>query len=265
MDIENDICLEERRNKMVDYINEKGKVSTKELGDLFHSSTVTIRNDINQLDEMGLIVKVHGGALACYNFINREIPASIKYQKDTGKKQIIGKLGATLLNDNEIVILDSGSSVLEVAKAVSAKNVTIITNDIKTAYCLADNSNVKLIVVGGTREPNLYTLTGMETLRMYEIFHVDKLFLGCDALDFKEGVTNRSLDEVAIKKAMIAAAEKVIAIADSSKLDKRVFASVCGLSEIDTIVTDAIGAEDLEVARQLGIEVLTPPADEVSR
>jgi len=255
--IENDMYLEERRNRIVEYINQKGKVTTKQLGEVFQASTVTIRNDINKLDEHGLIVKVHGGALACSSFTNYEIPASSKYQKNLKIKQKMGIIGASFIKDNDIVFFDSGSSILEVAKALTGRNITAITNDLKTAMFLSENKNVHLIVVGGKKVPNLFTLVGTQTLKELEMYHADKVFLGCDAFDFEIGVTNRTLDEIDLKRAMIKCSKEVIAVADFSKHDKTVFASVCGVNEIDYLIADSISDENYIKANSLGLQVIT--------
>lgn len=239
-------------------MNTRGRISTKELSELLQASTVTIRNDINKLDDLGFIKKVHGGALSNAKVSNSEIPAVAKSFYQTTEKIEIGRLAASLVHDGDIIILDSGSTILEVANAVTARDLTIITNDIQTAYVLACNKHVSLIVAGGTCEPNLFTLSGDLPVKLFESLRVDIAFLGCDALDFREGISNRTFSEVAIKRAMMNAANRVVAVVDSSKLGTSVFANVCKMEEIDVLITDTIQDSDRSICDSLGVTVLTP-------
>jgi len=250
--------LEERQIKMLEYINAKKKVSTKELSEEFKTSVVTIRKDINDLAKKGLVINVHGGVLALSDKLTLEIPSYAKAKQHIQEKKIIGKLAASMIEDNDVIILDSGSTTFEVGDAIGLKKVTVITNDIKIGYSLANKPNVTLVIPGGTVEHNLYTLCGIETINFIKNIRADKLFLGCDAIDFINGITNRTLLEVGAKRAMIDVSKFVIAVADSSKHDKEVFAHLCRLDEIDVLATDFISDPDRKLAEDAGVEVMTP-------
>lgn len=254
--------LEERQLKMLEYINAKKKVSTKELSDQFHASVVTIRKDINNLAKKGLVIDVHGGVLALSDRLNLEIPFYAKAKQHIQEKKVIGKLASSLIDDNDVIILDSGSTTFEVASAIGLKRVTVITNDIKIGYYLANKPNVTLVMCGGTLEQNLYTLCGIETINFIKNIRADKLFLGCDAIDFVNGITNRTLLEVGAKRAMIDVSKAVIAVADSSKHDREVFAHLCRLDEIDILVTDSLSETNRQRAVSAGIRILTPTENE---
>jgi DeoR/GlpR family transcriptional regulator of sugar metabolism len=251
-----DTYLEERRSEIVKIVNSQGKVSTKELSNLLGLSLVTIRNDINQLAELGVIVKTHGGALSTSKVLNFEVPAAAKSLRNRKEKEGIGSMAASLVNDGDVVILDAGSTTFEVAKNIKAKDVTVITNDIQIAYYLIENTRIKTIVPGGTCAPDVYTLVGTQTSKFIEMLHADKVFLGCDAIDFRFGITNRTLEEVAIKQAMINSSDKVIAVVDSTKHDTYVFVKVCGLADLDVLITDRISDTNRAIASDLGVEVL---------
>lgn len=253
-----DTYLEERRSEIIRIVNAQGKVSTKELSNLLGLSVVTIRNDINQLAELGVLVKTHGGALSPSKVINFEVPAAAKSLRNRKEKEKIGIMAASLVNDGDVIILDAGSTTFEVAKNIIAKDVTVITNDIQIAYYLTENTKIKTIVTGGTCAPDVYTLVGIQTSKFIEMIHADKLFLGCDAIDFKFGITNRTLEEVAIKQAMIESCEKVIAVVDSTKHDTRVFVKVCEVKKIDVLITDRISDANKLLASDLGVEVVIP-------
>ena len=251
-----DTYLEERRSEIIRIVNSQGKVSTKELSNLLGLSVVTIRNDINNLAELGVIVKTHGGALSTSKVINFEVPAAAKSLRNRKEKEEIGVMAASLINDADVIILDAGSTTFEVAKNIKAKDVTVITNDIQIAYYLTENTKIKTIVTGGTCAPDVYTLVGIQTSKFIDMLYADKLFLGCDAIDFNYGITNRTLEEIAIKQAMISSSEKVIAVVDSTKHDTRVFVKVCELENIDVLITDYISDKNKSIASNLGLEVL---------
>ena len=129
-----DTFLEERRSEIVRIVNEQGKVSTKELSTLLGSSVVTIRNDINHLAELGVIVKTHGGALSPSKVFNFEVPAAAKSLRNRKEKEAIGKLAASLIKDGDVIMIDAGSTTLEVAKHIKAQDVTVINSALEIAW-----------------------------------------------------------------------------------------------------------------------------------
>lgn len=250
----------ERQEKILSYINEKQKVSTKELSDRFEMSAVTIRSDINDLARRGLIVKSHGGALSVQSLISLEIPSVRKFQQNVEGKQEIAALAVELIRDDDVIILDAGSTTLEVAKRIRSNHVTVITNDLKVSVALAENENVTLLVTGGQLIPSVYTLAGADTINYFNRIKVNRLFLGCDAFDFTWGISNRTMEEIAVKQAMIHAAREVIVVADHSKFDRQVFAHLCDLKSIHVLITDRIDTDRRETLEQRGIRVMTPDA-----
>ena len=250
----------ERQEKILSYINEKQKVSTRELSEIFQMSAVTIRSDVNDLARRGLIVKSHGGALSLQSLMSHEIPAVRKSQQNVESKQEIAALAAEMIRDDDVIILDAGSTTLEVAKRIHSNHVTVITNDLKVGMALADNENVTLLVTGGQLIPSVYTLAGADAVHYFSRIKVNRLFLGCDAFDFTWGISNRTMEEIAIKQAMIKAAREVIAVADHSKFDRHVFVQLCDLSSIHVLITDRIEPEKREMQEQRGLQVVTTDA-----
>ena len=251
---------QERQDKILQYINSHKEVRTKELSRLFRTYMVTIRADINELDKQGLVIKVHGGALAIADRINLEIPSQSKIRLNSAEKRIIGKLAADMVQENDVVLIDSGTTTLEVARALRSKKVTVITNDIQVGAVIASDirGNVTLIMTGGTVEASTFTCCGIETLNFLRQIKVNKLFMGCDAIDPYRGVSNRTLIEAGIKREMMAVSEQVIAVLDSSKHNKEVFVHVCDISDINVLVTDRISAQNRELFTQAGVKILTP-------
>lgn len=248
----------ERQEKILKYINEHQTVRTQALSELFDTSPVTIRSDIADLARRGLIIKSHGGAMSVQKRINLEIPSGVRSQQNVEAKEEIAAVAAELISDDDVIILDSGSTTLELAKRIKRRGVTVITNDLKIGMTLADMGNVSLIMTGGSLLQNVYTLVGPEANDFFKRFRVNKLFLGCDAIDFDWGISNRTLEETATKLAMIRAAREVIAVADSSKFNRQVFVHLCGIASVNALITEKLEPEEREKLEQAGVRTLTP-------
>ncbi|AGB18160.1 DeoR/GlpR family DNA-binding transcription regulator [Thermoanaerobacterium thermosaccharolyticum] len=246
----------ERQKQILNYVNEKKKVTVKELSDFFGVSKVTIRRDLNELELRGLINKTHGGALSIDNGINIEIPYIKKAELYISEKKKIGMAAAQLIKNDEVIILDAGSTTLEIARHIEKKRITVITNDLKIAVELACKPNITLIITGGIVEKYVFTAIGSNTVEFISKIHANKLFLGADAISLEYGITNRTLEEVAVKKAMIKAADQVILVADHSKLDKKVFATICKIDDIDMIVIDEMQENYKNLFKERGIKIL---------
>jgi len=247
----------ERHEKLLDYINQKKKASVKELSKCFNVSRVTIRRDLDELVQRGLIIKIHGGALSLNNNFSTEIPYERKFAQNVEAKKKIGQIAARMIEDNDVIILDAGSTTLEIATQLKPlKNVTVITNDLKIAMTLAHKPGITLIVTGGIQEKSVYTLTGPTAEEFFSKIRANKTFLGADAISLDYGITNRTFQEVSVKKSMIRSADEIILVADQSKLHKKVFAFLCELRDIDKIVIDKIDPESKQTLTEMGVEVM---------
>jgi len=251
-----DMFQEERVKKILDFISLETRASVSQLSKKFDVSKVTIRRDLEILSDEGLILKTHGGAILMQEKLSFDIPYKAKSLMNISEKQKIGREAANLINDNDIIILDAGSTTLEIAKRITQKNITVITNDINIAIEIANNPTIELIVTGGSQIKGVYTLVGDEAVEMFKKVHVNKTFLGCDALDLAFGISNRHLFECKVKLAMIDAALEVVMVCDKSKFDKKVSFHLCSLSRINKIITDNISDKCLNALYENKIEVI---------
>ena len=245
----------ERQEQILEYINQAQKANTTELARKFNVSKVTIRRDIEALAASGLIVKTHGGAVATNTSLIHEIPYSYKAERNQSAKKSIGIAASRYINDGDIIILDSGSTTLEIAKNITQKNITVVTDDIKIAMELSGKSNVTVIVCGGTLSDPVYTLTGNVAVDFFSRLHVNKV--GCDAVDLDFGISNRTYGEVYIKTAMIEAAGEIIMVTDNSKLDRKVFCHLCDISVIDKLIINQIDERNRRGFLEKGVEIIT--------
>lgn len=255
--MDNDYTLQvEKQKKILDYVNSSKKATVNELSDYLGVSKVTIRKYLNDLENKGLVIKIHGGVISTDSDLNYEIPYASKKDLNIYEKEMIGIAASGLVEDGDVIILDAGSTTFEIARNIDNKNVTVITNDVRIAYELASKSSVKVVIAGGTVQKNVYTVLGFYAEGLLNQIHVNKVFLGADAINPEDGITNKTLEEVAIKKAMIKSAEEVIVVADHSKLNKKAFADVCGIDEIDTIVIDEIDENYRRIFNEKGINII---------
>ena len=252
---------EERQQRLLSYVNDRKKATVDELGAVLNVSKVTIRRDLDELNDMGLLAKTFGGALSKGSMLSMEIPSSHKTSLCIEEKRVIGQIGAGLVDDGDVVILDSGTTTLEIAKRIAEKRIIVITNDLSIALALASRPSVTLVLAGGVVESGVNVTTGHNAEEVFSQIHANKAFLGADALSLDDGITDRSYAQLPIKRAMLRAGEKKIVVADHTKFEQHVFAHVCQLSEINTLVTDAIDPDFEQAVRSLGVEVIAGQGD----
>lgn len=246
----------ERHDKLVQYINQHKKANVNDLSRIFEVSKVTIRRDLDELASKGLIMKTHGGAVSIQSKLSYELPALFKSEINADAKKRIGAKAASLVDDGDIIIIDAGTTTIEMVPHLNQKQLTVLTNDIKIAMEIAPKANIELHVSGGMLNEQVYTLAGPKAAESFKEVHVNKTFLGCDALDVNYGITNRSLNEVEVKRAMIESAEEVVLVTDASKFNKRVFSYLTSLNSIHVIVTDQMSNELQEILEGKGIQVI---------
>lgn len=218
-------------------VQEDGKVEINQLSDELSVSPMTIRRDLVQLEEDGKLIRTHGGAVLPKPLIT-ETPFSTKESRQTEQKKLIAKKTLPLIKGGQTIILDSGTTTLELARLLATRDdITIITNDIKIASELM-NSQLKVFITGGELQNNIGALYGPQTHQFLKNIHVDTFFLGAHAIDMEAGITAPTFEKSLIKQLMIQAAEKTWLVADSSKFEQKAFSKVCDFNELSGFITD---------------------------
>lgn len=245
----------QRREKILELLQEDGSAKVMKLSKLFKVSEVTIRQDLEKLEGEGLITREHGGAFLKNVDVNVK-SFTLLNQDNLGKKQMIGKKAAELVETGDVIILDSGSTATEIARnLVGRSGITVITNGLNIAMMLGAQTGIDVIVTGGEFKPPTLSLTGQKAADFFEKIHVDKLFLATAGISLRSGLTYPSISDIVVKKAMIDAADVTYLVADSTKIGKNAFASLGALSLIDYIITDAaIDSKDVQVLKEHEIE-----------
>lgn len=244
--------INERIARILKKLEEDNKVEINDLCQEFGVSEVTIRKDLQTLADQKLITRVRGGAIAIPSMasIDKPIISNIQSRQlvKQKEKETIGKLAASLIADNDIIILDAGTTTLELAKNLDKfSNLTIITNSINIALELTTRyKRFNVIMIGGQINKDSLSLVGPVAISTLKKFYCDKLFLGVDSFNIENGLSTLSLEGAAINQAMISIAKKTIAVFDSSKINKRGFTNIAPVTAIDTVVTDKNIPEDIK-------------------
>ncbi|MGE5623738.1 MAG: DeoR/GlpR family DNA-binding transcription regulator [Methanocella sp.] len=247
----------DRHNRILQVVRDKGSIEVQEIGSLLGVSRVTARRDLDTLATKGLLVRTRGGATLSGVGTAFEPRYYVKRRLNHEAKARIGRAAAELVTDGETVILDSGTTSFEMAAELKKRrNLTVITYDLMIAVELSTNSDVSVVVAGGTVRNNLYSTRGTLTLDVLERLHVNKAFLTADAVDLEYGVTNATIEGVPLKQSIVAAGERVILLADSAKFGRCSLAEVCPIEAIHAVITDdALPAELEEGLRARSIPV----------
>jgi len=251
------MLAQQRRQKIFELIREDGQAKVFELGKIFKVSEVTIRQDLEKLEEEGLVVREHGGAhLKNIGLSVRNIELLSK--ENMAEKEAIAKKAAELVRDGDTIILDSGSTTTEIARQLNGyTNLTVITNALNIALILGVDPGINLVLTGGEFKAPTLSLTGQKAADSLEGLHVDKLFLATAGITLKSGLTYPSISDLVVKRAMIESADQVYLVADSGKIGKSSFASLGALSLIDYLITDSkIKEEDIALFSRHTIKLI---------
>ncbi|MEV0766698.1 DeoR/GlpR family DNA-binding transcription regulator [Nocardia salmonicida] len=228
-----------RRREIMHRLVTDGYVEAKALADELGVDASTIRRDLDALERAGQAQRTHGGARPTPG-ATAKLPYAMKEGERLTEKAAIGETAASRVQDGDTVILDSGSTTYEVARALRNRSgLTVITNDLRIAKYIAETPGIRLLVTGGELLGSVFTLVGERAIAFLSDYTADWAFLGADAVDYDAGVTNMNTLEVPLKRAMIAAARRAVVVADSSKFGRRALAKVASLEEIAGVMTDS--------------------------
>jgi DeoR family transcriptional regulator, fructose operon transcriptional repressor len=237
--------VQQRHNFIVSRIEKRGSAYVVDLAKDLNVSEMTIRRDLNELEKVGLLRRIHGGAV---NARGRgfEPPLSLRMDENRESKALIGRYAADMVAEGDSVALDIGSTTYEIAVNLqSTRNITLITPSIPIASRFFDRSDVRLILPGGIVRSGETSMIGDLARRNLEILYVDRLFLAVGGIDSKAGLTEYNLDDTSIKRIMIKNAMEIVVVADSTKFEKIAFAFIAQLDVINHLITNNEPPQDL--------------------
>lgn len=247
----------ERRNLILEKLQDEKKVVVSELSALFDVSEETIRRDLDKLDKEGLATKSYGGAVLNEN-TSLDMPFNVRKKRNMQGKQLIAELVSGLVQEGEHIIVDPSTTAVAIAKALKArKRLTVITNSIEVLVELSDVSGWDIISTGGTLRENYLALVGPKATDIISSFHVDRAIISCKGLDMEQGITDSNEMFSQVKQTMLKSAKQRILAADYTKFGNIAFSRICGLSSVDMVVTDVRPSQEwMKYFAEKGIECL---------
>ena len=229
-----------RRSAILQLLKQDSNVSVSELSRRFGVSEVTIRKDLNLLKERNLLVRTRGGAIMHeVGSQDDEVNIRFKSMAHYREKQAIGHAAASLIEEGDTIIIDSGTTTFQVAANLHKfKNLTILTNALNVAREVLSYKRFNVILLGGNIRNSSESVVGALAETNLKMFYCDKLFLGVDSFNMEAGLSTPSVEEANINQIMISRSREVIAVFDSSKVNKRALAFIANIDKINKVVTD---------------------------
>ncbi len=250
-----------RRERMLEAIRNRSFARVADLSVQFGISEVTVRSDLDALERIGSVRRVHGGAI----FEGRRVGVERSFEEEAGtapeEKAAIAEVAAAMVDPGDTILLDVGTTCSAVAAALVSRTelegVVIITNGLNIALDFeAAMPRITVVVTGGTVRPLQHSLVDPYAGLMLEHLNADLMFLGCNGVDAERGVTNVNLPEAAMKRRMMGSASRTIAVADGSKVGHVSAARVCGVADLAMLITGPSAPRDAVAAlEQEGLEV----------
>lgn len=249
-----------RRERIVSMLKDNGSVQVPILAEMFGVSTVTIRKDLKFLDKQGIAARAYGGAILNDNNLNiAERAIETKQTLHAREKSGIGRAAAQFIQDGDSIILDSGSTTLQIAAHLGDKQgLTVITNGLNVMNALSEHEHLNLLMLGGTLRTKNMSFFGSLAEQALQDLHVDKLFLGVDGFHMERGITTHFEAEALLNRMMCKAASEIIIVTDSSKFDTVCLHKILEPKLVSKVITDTrIPSDYYNGLQRMGVEVVT--------
>ncbi len=249
---------EERKRKIVQLVNSEGRVTVSDLVKRFGLSEVTIRGDLEALAATGAVMRVHGGAIKPED-PNHDRPITFKETLHHAEKVRIGRAAAELIRPGQTIILDSGTTTIEIARQIRARDInslTVITNALPVAQEMCCVPQTTVIMLGGILRPMSCSLVGPQAEREMSHLNADQAFLGVAGVDPEMGLSTPDILEAQLNAVMIRVAREVTIVCDASKFRQRSLSVIAKLDAIHRVITDdQVDAAMVALLRNRGVDV----------
>jgi DeoR/GlpR family transcriptional regulator of sugar metabolism len=245
----------ERQQQIIAHINKDQKVLLGDLSVLLNVSEDTVRRDIKELSDQGLLKAVRGGAI-----LNSPVPLHYRDREhyDVSHKKIIAEKALNFIKDGQVILFDAGTSALAVASHIPReRRITVITNSFPIATVLEDHPNAEVLFIGGRLNKTAFSTSGHEVIQTLSKIRPDLCFLGICSIDISLGVTGKDYEDAQVKRKMVENARRVIALSTLEKIGTAEHYHICSIDAIDTIITDADpNHEELIPFTEIGIKII---------
>jgi len=267
MDRVTGLFAQERRHRIKEILLAEGRVRVADLVSIFEVSDETIRRDLDQLEDEGVVQRSHGGAVLADNVqpaIAAIPPVHQRTLEFSAEKDAIGRAAASLVSDGQTVIIDAGSTTWNVARHLqSCHDVTVITNSLDVAQECGKNRALAVNMIGGRLIPRSMCLVGPQAEYDLRRFHADLSILGATGIAPDKGFACTDIFEAETKRAMTQSAERVVVVADHSKLRRRGLVSFARLDDVDLLITSALSEQTILAEFEArGVSVIACPIGE---
>ncbi len=234
--------MQKRIDAVNAYIQARDEVKLSELEKLMPDvSAMTLRRDLDQLEKMGEIIRIRGGARSIKSLSKRMIREDIysrRMQENPEGKKVIGSKASLLIKENESIYIDSGTTAMFMAEKIPDVSLAVLTGAPNVAIELTRCKKVEVVIIGGNLSRENFSVSGITSIDFIKNTNIDTAFVSTSGFSLKSGFTSGSLNESEIKKAVIAKAKKVVLMMDSKKIDVSHMFTFAGLDDIDVLVTD---------------------------
>lgn len=246
----------QRHQYIIDQLQHAGSVSVLELCGELGVSSVTIRKDLKLLEDRNMLFRIHGGATLTNPYTaDRTVFEKEKIQAN--EKIAIAREAASLIEENDSIIIASGTTVQAMAKEIQPiGQLTVVTSALNVAVQLVKHQNVEILQLGGILRKSSTSVAGIYAEQILGDFFCSKLFLGVDGIDLEFGLTTTNAQEAHLNRKMMEVSQKIVVLADSTKFGKRGFGRICAIDEVDRIITDrGISPGTVKELERLGVKV----------
>lgn len=249
--------MENRHKKILEILKKEKQVKVQDLSKALQTSMVTIRKDLKILEGKRLLFRNHGGASLESPYVD-DRSVSEKEFINAAEKATIGLQASKMILNDQYIILASGTTVLAMAEFINPlKKLTVVTAALNVGMKLTKRDNIEVLQLGGYIRPLSYSVIGHYSEMILKETVCSKLFLGVDGLDIEYGLTTTNALEAHLNQQMIESAKEVIVLVDSTKFGKKSFGRICGIEQVDLIITDnKIDPDTVKKIRSLGIDLI---------
>lgn len=238
---------QKRYEKILEIVNEMRVVSIDDFCTKLGVSKATVRRDLIYLDENNLLKRTHGGAVSMVKPALEDVPISLRHRMFKEEKERIAQAALEMIRDGSTIYIGAGTTMRELATRLDAfSKLTVLTNDIGVAYEVSQRTSNDLILAGGVLKKPTASLVGSFTENILRDLFVEVAFMSSDSVKPKTGFMDYNIDEVAIKRLMIANARKTVMLCDQSKFQNNAFMSICPLAAVSQTITNGDMDPELE-------------------
>lgn len=239
----------EREDKILNALLETGSMRIQDLSKKLYVSVPTLRRDLVKLEQMGKIVRTHGGARLRKTAADKQVPIFLREQEQNSAKSVIGQKAAQMVKDGDIIMLDASTSAYNVIPYLADfSNLMVITSSAKASFLLGQ-MGISNICTGGRMITHSFAYIGDEAEHTVRSYNADILFFSCRGVSLDGRLTDKSIEENSLRKAMMQQCRKKVLLCDSSKFDHVFLNTLCHITDVDDLICEA--PIPREIAEQL--------------